>query len=87
VELREPSALQVASRLKQICVQEKMVASQHTLSILATRSGCDVRTCLNTLQFVRAKTNQLTDEMLDAVPVGRKDAGASAFSLWKQALL
>ena len=45
------------------------------LTTLAQRAGQDIRTCLNTLQFVRAKTDRLSEEVLDAVAVGRKDAG------------
>ena len=39
IEFRDPNVQQIASRLKYICTQEKMQASQHTLATLTTRAG------------------------------------------------
>ena len=59
-----------------------------TLSTLATLAEHDVRTCLNTLQFLHAKLvrgggrAELTEELLLSAPVGRKDVGKSLFQIW-----
>lgn len=61
--------------LSYICEREKMMASTSVLATLVERAGHDVRACLNTLQFMRAKTDRLTEEMMNGVAIGKKDAG------------
>ena len=66
---------QLALRLRTICEREGLGADEHTLSKLCERAQGDVRTCINTLQFVRAKTRQISNEELEKMPVGKKDVG------------
>jgi chromosome transmission fidelity protein 18 len=88
VDFRAASNLQLAQRLKVVCEREGLDAEPHTLSTLATLAEHDVRTCLNTLQFLHAKLvrgggrAELTEELLLSAPVGRKDVGKSLFQIW-----
>ena len=58
-----------------------MKADGHALQALAALAGHDVRTCLNTLQFVSAKNGSLSEETLDSAGVGRKSVGKSALQV------
>ena len=84
VEFKTASNSQLLARLKAVCKSEKMSADAHTLTALANLSGHDVRTCLNTLQFVRAKSSTLTEKSLESSGVGRKSVAKSTWQLWKQ---
>lgn len=86
VEFRSASNAQLVARLKAVCRAEKMAADAHTLTTLANLSGQDVRTCLNTLQFVRTKVGAaaLTDTALESSGIGRKTVAKSPLCLWKQ---
>jgi hypothetical protein len=50
------SSQRLIARLKDVCAQEHMVATSDALTQLCTMSANDIRTCLNTLQFVRCET-------------------------------
>ena len=54
-----------------MCQHEGLAAEANTLAQLATIAQNDVRACLNTLQFVRAKSAVLTDEMVSSGSIGR----------------
>ena len=64
VEFKGALNAQLASRLRKVCQHEGLKAEANTLAQLATIAQNDVRACLNTLQFVRAKSAVLTDEMV-----------------------
>ena len=84
VEFRSASNAQLVARLKAVCKAEKMHADNHALSALASLSGHDVRTCLNALQFVRAKSASFTEATLHQSGVGNKTVAKSPLQLWKQ---
>ena len=84
VEFRSASNTQLIARLKTVCRSERMAADGSTLTSLANLSGQDVRTCLNTLQFVRAKSSVLTEASLESSGVGKKSIAKSSLQLWRQ---
>ena len=67
-----------------MCQREGLRAEANTLAQLATLAQNDVRACLNTLQFVRAKSAVLTDEMVTSGSIGRCKSAKNVFELWKQ---
>ena len=69
---------------EQVCQREGLRAEANTLAQLATLAQNDVRACLNTLQFVRAKSAVLTDEMVTSGSIGRCKSAKNVFELWKQ---
>uniref|UniRef100_A0A7N0VLK2 AAA+ ATPase domain-containing protein n=1 Tax=Kalanchoe fedtschenkoi TaxID=63787 RepID=A0A7N0VLK2_KALFE len=79
----QPTVNRVVSRLKQICIKEGMTANSIALTTLAEYTGCDIRSCLNTLQFLHKKRENLN--MLDInSQVGRKDMSKSVFDIWRE---
>ncbi|XP_047975329.1 chromosome transmission fidelity protein 18 homolog [Salvia hispanica] len=80
----QPTVSRVANRLKYICNKEGVKASSVALSALAECTECDVRSCLNTLQFLNKKKEMLNVMDISSQVVGRKDATKSAFDVWKE---
>ncbi|ETV67609.1 hypothetical protein H257_16207 [Aphanomyces astaci] len=80
--MHTPDPRQLMQRMKFICKQENIRASNSLLSTLCDRADNDVRFCLNALQFASARTSAaLTVSMIDSM-MGRKDVSKGAFDVW-----
>ncbi|KOO35359.1 chromosome transmission fidelity [Chrysochromulina tobinii] len=64
IEFRAASNSQLLTRLKHVCRVEKLHAEPSMLDALAQLAHQDVRTCLNTLQFVRGRSSTLSEAVL-----------------------
>lgn len=80
----QPTISRVVSRLKYICNKEGMKMSSIALTALAEYTECDIRSCLNTLQFLNKKNETLNVLEVGSQVVGRKDMSKSAFDIWKE---
>ncbi|XWS35110.1 hypothetical protein CRYUN_Cryun21dG0098100 [Craigia yunnanensis] len=80
----QPTVSRVVSRLKYICNNEGMKSSSVALTALAEFTECDIRSCLNTLQFLNKKKEALNVMEISSQVVGRKDMTKSAFDIWKE---
>ncbi|KAK2643910.1 hypothetical protein Ddye_019105 [Dipteronia dyeriana] len=80
----QPTVCRVVSRLKYICNKEGMQTSSIGLTALAEYTECDIRSCLNTLQFLNKKKETLNVLEISSQVVGRKDMSRSAFDIWKE---
>lgn len=74
----------LATRLYNICREEKIASNSSTMMLLCERSENDIRTCLNTLQFLSTKTSEITPDILTSSVIGQKDSQKSLFDLWRQ---
>ncbi|KAL7177426.1 hypothetical protein ACSBR2_030732 [Camellia fascicularis] len=80
----QPTASRIVSRLKYICNKEGLKASSIALTALAEYTECDIRSCLNTLQFLHKKKEALNMLEISSQMVGRKDTSKSVFDVWKE---
>ncbi|KAM3756300.1 hypothetical protein ACB098_02G101700 [Castanea mollissima] len=80
----QPTVSRVVSRLKYICNKEGMKMSSIALTALAEYTECDIRSCLNTLQFLNKKNETLNVLEISSQVVGRKDMSKSVFDIWKE---
>ncbi|KAH6786798.1 P-loop containing nucleoside triphosphate hydrolases superfamily protein [Perilla frutescens var. hirtella] len=80
----QPTVSRVVNRLKYICTKEGVKTSSVALSALAENTECDIRSCLNTLQFLNKKKEILNVMDISSQVVGRKDVAKSAFHIWKE---
>ncbi|PIN00712.1 hypothetical protein CDL12_26782 [Handroanthus impetiginosus] len=80
----QPTVSRVVNRLKYICNKEGLKTSSIALSALAECTECDIRSCLNTLQFLHKRKEILNMLDISSQVVGRKDATKSAFDVWKE---
>ncbi|KAK2971059.1 hypothetical protein RJ640_003251 [Escallonia rubra] len=55
----QPTVSRIVSRLKYICNKEGMKTSSIAITALAEYTECDIRSCLNTLQFLNKKKESL----------------------------
>ncbi|RUS89835.1 hypothetical protein EGW08_002365 [Elysia chlorotica] len=72
----------LASRLHEVVKIERLKADLNALLALCERTDNDIRSCLNTLQFVRQSNKELTLRDVQTMSVGQKDSQKSLFSLW-----
>ncbi|XP_043720453.1 chromosome transmission fidelity protein 18 homolog [Telopea speciosissima] len=79
----QPTVSRVVNRLKYICNKEGFRASSIALTALAEYTDCDIRSCLNTLQFLNRKKETLNVLELGSQVVGRKDMTRSVFDVWR----
>ncbi|KAI9484496.1 hypothetical protein BDB00DRAFT_792827 [Zychaea mexicana] len=84
IQFRKIPMLTIAKRLQEICEEEGLESDLRALSLLAEITDGDIRSCLNTLQFIRGKSSVFTREMLEEAGLGRKDMGKSLFSVWEE---
>ncbi|KAL4312022.1 hypothetical protein GQ457_01G023010 [Hibiscus cannabinus] len=80
----QPTVSRVVSRLKYICNKEGMKTSSIALTALAEFTDCDIRSCLNTLQFLHKKKEALNVMDISSQVIGRKDISKSAFDIWRE---
>ncbi|KAJ8318400.1 hypothetical protein KUTeg_003491 [Tegillarca granosa] len=87
----EPAKL--AGRLYEVCSHsdevdfevirfEQLKADMNTLLALCEKTDNDIRSCLNTLQFIQRKKKELSLKSIQMSNVGSKDSNKSLFSLW-----
>ncbi|KAH7427153.1 hypothetical protein KP509_10G031900 [Ceratopteris richardii] len=82
----QPSVNRVVTRLKYICNSEGYKISARALTVLADHTECDIRSCLNTLQFLNKRKESLNTLDVASQVVGRKDMTRSAFDVWGEIL-
>ncbi|KAL8486812.1 hypothetical protein ACS0TY_023487 [Phlomoides rotata] len=80
----QPTVSRVVNRMKYICNKEGVKASSIALSALAEHTECDIRSCLNTLQFLNKQKENLNMLEISSQVLGRKDASKSTFDIWKE---
>jgi len=62
---------------------EDLSADNQILSALCELTECDIRSCLNTLQFARRKSSYVSTDLLTSTSVGHKDIAKNLFESWK----
>ncbi|XP_048235422.1 chromosome transmission fidelity protein 18 homolog isoform X3 [Ricinus communis] len=80
----QPTVSRVVNRLKFICKKEGMKVSSIALTALADYAECDIRSCLNTLQFLHNKKQSLHMLEIGSQVVGQKDMSKNVFDIWKE---
>ncbi|KAI8878823.1 P-loop containing nucleoside triphosphate hydrolase protein [Backusella circina FSU 941] len=84
VQFKKVPTISIARRLLEICEMEGLESDLRTLSNICESADGDIRSCLNTLQFVRNKSTVLTKEVLEETGLGQKDMGKSLFTVWEE---
>ena len=72
----------LVKRLRDICRAESIHVPGNVLSALCKRTDNDIRSCLNTLQFLSCQKSRVTLQDLESNAVGHKDQKASLFEVW-----
>lgn len=72
---KRPSPRSVINRLQQICEIEQVPSDTRAFGVLYEMTEGDMRSCLNTLQFIKNKSR--TSSILEASRPGQPNAGGS----------
>eukprot|EP00116_Pleurobrachia_bachei_P000811 sb/3461073/ len=72
----------LAYRLKSICSVQQLTADMASLLYLCEKTDNDIRSSLNTLQFLRSKQEPLSMVRIKGMDVGAKDRQQSLFKFW-----
>jgi len=80
---KPPQPKQLAKRLKEISDNCNLKTDIRSLLALCELTECDIRSCINTLQFINNKHEDLTLETLSHVNIGHKDLNKSLFNIWE----
>nr|XP_020495402.1 chromosome transmission fidelity protein 18 homolog [Labrus bergylta] len=79
----QPSRL--AQRLAEISLRQGMKADTGTLIALCEKTDNDIRSCINTLQFLHGRGLKKVDtRTIQCVSVGQKDQNKGLFHLWQE---
>ncbi|KAI8906203.1 hypothetical protein DFJ77DRAFT_477944 [Powellomyces hirtus] len=84
INFRPPPTKLLAKRLHEICRWEALHADLRTLTHLCELTDGDMRSCLNSLQFLKRKTNTLTLDAITGADVGQKDVARGLFVIWQE---
>ena len=80
--VRPPPYQALSKRLCEISEWEGLHSDLRAMMALCEMTQGDMRSCINTLQFIKRKTNKLTKESLMEVDIGSKDFSKNLFKLW-----
>ncbi|KAK5575055.1 hypothetical protein RB653_010310 [Dictyostelium firmibasis] len=84
-DFQAPKKHELLSRLKVICSNEGLTASDATLNSLIDMTGSDIRACINSLQFIKSKTSVLNSDILknkSNIVIGQKDMEKGLVEIW-----
>nr|XP_006818103.1 PREDICTED: chromosome transmission fidelity protein 18 homolog [Saccoglossus kowalevskii] len=74
----------LATRLNEIARNNYLKTDQTTLLALCQKAENDIRSCINTLQFIRGQFSQLTLQMINSMSIGQKDQHKGLFAVWNE---
>lgn len=82
VRFKKPNPARLTSRLRRVCDVEKVRVEGRALSVLSTNADGDIRSCLNTLQFLHRQGKSVTTTDVAGLGVGQKDLTRGVFDAW-----
>ncbi|XP_030068799.1 chromosome transmission fidelity protein 18 homolog [Microcaecilia unicolor] len=85
--LRFPQTLpsRLVQRLYEISTKKGMKVDAGTLMVLCEKTENDIRSCLNTLQFLHGRgKKELNTRMVQTMKIGLKDHNKGLFSVWQE---
>ncbi|KAI0302221.1 P-loop containing nucleoside triphosphate hydrolase protein [Russula brevipes] len=81
IRFTRPADIHVVKRLRDICDTEGLKADSRALSTLVGIALGDLRSCLNTLQFIKARCSDVTEQLIRSATAGMKEADANYLSV------
>ncbi|KAH7921370.1 P-loop containing nucleoside triphosphate hydrolase protein [Leucogyrophana mollusca] len=81
IRYTRPADIHIVKRLREICETEGLRADTRALSTLVGVAKGDLRGCLNTLQFIKSRNEEVTEPLIRRATVGMKEADTSMTSV------
>ncbi|KAJ7905842.1 hypothetical protein B0H14DRAFT_2661855 [Mycena olivaceomarginata] len=76
-----PADIHTVKRLREVCEIEGLKADSRALTTLVGIARGDLRGCLNTLQFIKSRSQEVTETIIRGATVGMKEAETSLISV------
>ncbi|KAH9966853.1 P-loop containing nucleoside triphosphate hydrolase protein [Russula dissimulans] len=81
IRFTRPADTHVVKRLQDICAIECLRADSRALSTLVGIALGDLRGCLNTLQFIKVRSQHVTEQLVRSATAGMKEADTNYFNV------
>ncbi|GAA6010908.1 hypothetical protein JCM11491_004595 [Sporobolomyces phaffii] len=81
IRFQPPTNTMLTKRLRTICEMEAMKAENKHLTLLVETAEGDLRSCLNTLQFIKRRGNVVDERAIRSTSLGTKDTGTSSIQV------
>ncbi|KIJ10510.1 hypothetical protein PAXINDRAFT_177467 [Paxillus involutus ATCC 200175] len=78
IRYTRPADIHIVKRLREICELEGLSADTRALSTLVGVAKGDLRGCLNTLQFIKSRNENVTEPLIRHATAGMKEADTTA---------
>ncbi|BGP37138.1 Chromosome transmission fidelity protein 18 [Rhodotorula kratochvilovae] len=78
IRFTPPTSAMLTKRLRTICDSEELLTENKHLSLLVETAEGDLRSCLNTLQFIKRNGSLVNEEAIRSSSLGKKDTGTSS---------
>ncbi|GAA5826328.1 hypothetical protein JCM11251_007255 [Rhodosporidiobolus azoricus] len=78
IRFTPPTSAMLVKRLRNICDTEELVTENKHLSLLVDTAEGDLRSCLNTLQFIKRNGSTVDPASIKSSALGVKDTGTSS---------
>ena len=80
--IKPPNPHDLAKRLQDICVRENLKTDLRSILLLVDLVEGDMRSAINSLQFMKTKTNCITPELVRSSCIGVKDMQKGLFPVF-----
>ncbi|KAG6860581.1 hypothetical protein C0995_009630 [Termitomyces sp. Mi166 len=77
IRMQRPADIHTVNRLREICQLEGVKADSRALSTLVGVAKGDLRGCLNTLQFIKSRNQEVTEDVVRNATAGMKEGDTS----------
>ncbi|KAJ8700036.1 Chromosome transmission fidelity protein 18 [Pleurotus ostreatus] len=74
IRMSRPADIHTVKRLRTICDAEGLKAETRALGTLVGIARGDLRSCLNTLQFIKSRSDEVTEAMIRRATAGTREA-------------
>ncbi|KAJ7709592.1 hypothetical protein B0H17DRAFT_1173775 [Mycena rosella] len=81
IRFARPADIHTVKRLREVCEIEGLKADSRALTTLVGIARGDLRGCLNTLQFIKSRSQEVTEAVIRGATVGMKEAETSLVSV------
>ncbi|KAJ7087754.1 P-loop containing nucleoside triphosphate hydrolase protein [Mycena epipterygia] len=81
IRFARPADIHTVKRLREVCDIEGLKADSRALTTLVGVARGDLRGCLNTLQFIKSRSQEVTEAVIRGATVGMKEAETSLVSV------
>ncbi|KAI9458284.1 P-loop containing nucleoside triphosphate hydrolase protein [Russula earlei] len=81
IRFTRPADIHIVKRLRDICDAEGLRTDSRALSTLVGIALGDLRGCLNTLQFIKVRSRDVTEHLIRRAAAGLKEADANYFNI------